>query len=237
MDHSKKDRPTAADWTTAVATVWIAAFTIVMAVVSYFQLKEIRSGAQDTKSALNIAQQQADALTHTVTVLNGQLKAQQDQALAAQSSAAVARFSLEPDIDLITADLPKGFGIKLRNSGKGAAGGARTTAIVGDGVEISFDHAWDIGPNQTDATATPVTIYIKEQDEKSRVRVDDWDKAKGYFKRVVGKGPKTVCTFYENKDHAWYRRVTTLDFTDDLRYPARRTDPLGKKPDLKCPPR
>jgi hypothetical protein len=46
---------------TANATIWIAAFTVILAVVSYFQLRELHSGGADTHDLASAAQEQARA--------------------------------------------------------------------------------------------------------------------------------------------------------------------------------
>jgi len=84
---SKKQSEPAADKAarrTAIATIWVALFTAVLAVVSYFQWKELRSSGDQTNRLICLYQQQLGQITkqandtHDLAVAAGK---QADQAL------------------------------------------------------------------------------------------------------------------------------------------------------------
>ena len=57
-----------AAWRTANATVWIAIFTIVLALVGFFTLYEVISGGNDTKKLVKAASNQAEAAERSAYV-------------------------------------------------------------------------------------------------------------------------------------------------------------------------
>jgi hypothetical protein len=224
---------------------WVVAiFTVVLAGTSCFQWRELNSSGADTKRLLKIYEDQARALNDIATAtqsesatLQIQTRALQDQAQAGLRSATVAEDSAEPKPELITADLPHGFGLKIRNSGGSPAEVAATSSIIGNNVEISFEHTGDIPAKQANETATRVFVKMKEEGKAQSWldEHDNWEIVRASLQRVIGTGRKNVCTTYENEKHLWYRVTETLSFSkNELLIGSPRVHRIGKG-DRSCP--
>lgn len=243
-NNTAKSQP----WTdraTGIGTTIIAGFTIVLAVVSFFQLREILSGEQDTKRLLGLYKTQADALTLIATAtqeeaseLAAQRRAQETQAHAVQRTVAMAEVALIPKLDLTPADLRHGGVLGIRNTGGSPAVWSKTMPIYGNGLEISFDHRTDVEPVISKEDAERVEVWMHKEGSPNSTQLDagnKWTDVRDGFAHLLGIGARRVCTVYENREGLWWRSSQIFEYNGhELTVGPVHTERLARK-EMNCP--